>query len=155
MLEIRPAAMPSDLEEIRALAREYAASLGVDLSFQDFEREVAALPGDYAPPRGRLLLARADGAVAGCIALRPLAAGACEMKRLYARPAFRGRGIGRALALALIAEARTIGYARMRLDTLPMMREAQALYHQLGFVPIAPYRHNPIAGSTYLELDLS
>ena len=154
MTTIRPATFPEDYPEVRALFREYADSLGIDLSFQDFEREVAELPGDCEPPRGALLLAVAGGALAGCVALRPLDPGACEMKRLYARPSFRGQGIGRALARAIIEEARRIGYASMRLDTLPIMREAAALYQSLGFTDIAPYRHNPVPGTRYLELIL-
>jgi GNAT superfamily N-acetyltransferase len=144
-----------DVEEIRALFGEYAASLGVDLSFQDFEREVAELPGAYAEPAGRLLLARLAGDAAGCVALRPLAdPGVCEMKRLFVRDAHRGSGLGRVLVEAIIEEARRSGYARMRLDTLPSMAKAQTLYEKIGFHPIAPYRHNPIPGTSFLELDL-
>ena len=154
-VHVRPAAIPGDLAQVRALLREYEVELGVDLCFQGFEQEVANLPGDYAPPRGALLVSEVDGAIAGCVALRPLAGDACEMKRLYARPAFRGRQVGRALADAIIAEARRIGYARMRLDTLPVMTEAQGLYARLGFTDIAPYRDNPVSGARYLELDLA
>jgi putative acetyltransferase len=143
----------------RELFREYAASLGVDLCFQDFERELRELPGKYAPPAGRLLLAYDFSAdrkqIAGCGALRALDASACEMKRLYARPEFRGRGVGRMLANSLIAAAREIGYRTMRLDTLASMREAHALYRKLGFREIAPYYANPVPGSFFLELDLS
>ena len=153
-VRIRPAAIPAELAQIRALLREYEVELDVDLCFQGFEQEMAGLPGDYAPPDGALLVAEVEGAIAGCVALRPLASGACEMKRLYARPAFRGRRVGRALAEAVIAEARRIGYRTMRLDTLPVMTEAQALYARLGFVDIAPYRDNPVPGARYLELDL-
>jgi len=147
--------LPEELRTIRALFREYEAELGIDLSFQGFEQEVATLPGDYATPRGALLVAEVDGAIAGCVALRPLDAEVCEMKRMYARPAFRGRGVGRALAAAIIAEARRIGYARMRLDTLPVMTEAQALYQRLGFADIPPYRGYPVRGTRYMELALT
>lgn len=154
MIAIVPAIAADDVETARTLFRAYEKGLGVDLCFQGFERELAELPGDYAAPRGRLLLARVDGQVAGCVALRPLEAGVCEMKRLFARPELRGRGIGRALAEAIIAEARAIGYRRMRLDTLPSMKEAIAMYRTLGFREIAPYRPNPIEGTLYLELAL-
>jgi ribosomal protein S18 acetylase RimI-like enzyme len=140
-----------DVELVRALFREYADSLGVDLSFQGFEDELAALPGGY----DAVLVARtAGGAAAGCVGVRPLEPGVCEMKRLYVRPSARGTGLGRALAEAAIARARGLGYERMRLDTLPSMGAAQELYRTLGFVEIAPYRHNPIAGSSFLELEL-
>ncbi len=154
MVTCVPADSPERLAHIRVLFAEYAASLGFDLGFQDFERELAGLPGDYAPPDGRLLLAVADGQVAGCVALRRLEDGICEMKRLYVRPTHRGAGIGRALAEAVIAGARMIGYARMRLDTVPSMTEAIGLYRALGFTPIAPYRHNPIEGARFMELAL-
>jgi GNAT superfamily N-acetyltransferase len=155
MSNVRPASFPADLPEVRALFREYADSLGVDLSFQDFDRELASLPGDYASPRGSLLLADHGGVVAGCIALRPLGPDVCEMKRLFVRPAFRGARLGRALAEAVLSEARRIGYSRMRLDTLPSMAEAIVLYQRLGFTDIAPYRHNPVPGARFLERALN
>jgi putative acetyltransferase len=153
-MEIVRAVTPEQVTDARALFREYERSLGIDLCFQGFEQELAGLPGAYAPPRGRLLLAADGDALAGCVALRPLDGLACEMKRLYVRPAFRGRRAGRRLAERVIAEARAIGYARMRLDTLPSMKEAIALYGALGFVAIAPYCANPVPGALFLELDL-
>ncbi|UCH78894.1 MAG: GNAT family N-acetyltransferase [Candidatus Coatesbacteria bacterium] len=153
-ISIRPAAWPDDREEVRALFREYAASLGFDLCFQDFERELAELPGEYASPRGTVLLAWGGDVVAGGVGLRPLEEGICEMKRLYLRPPFRGRGLGRRLAEEVIAAARRLGYARMRLDTLATMTEANALYDTLGFRDVAPYRHNPIPEARYRELTL-
>ena len=142
------------VDRVRELFREYQLSLGIDLSFQDFEEELAGLPGTYAPPLGRLYIAFVDGVPAGCIALRPLGHGQCEMKRLYVRPAFRGQELGRRLAAKAIDEAREIGYTQMYLDTLPTMTSAQALYRSLGFRPVAPYRFNPIEGAQYMRLDL-
>jgi len=139
-----------DVTVVRELILEYAASLGVDLAFQDFEHEVATLDTYYE----LMLVARIEGDVAGCVALRRIDDEVCEMKRLYVRPRFRGRDLGRALAEAIIGEARTRGYARMRLDTLPSMTSAMALYESLGFRDIAPYRFNPIPGSRFLELVL-
>ena len=146
---------PAQIAYARELFLEYAQSLGFSLCFQSFDQELAGLPGDYAPPDGRLLLAKCAGQQAGCVALHKLESGICEMKRLYLRPAFRGKGLGRMLAERIIAEARAIGYRRMRLDTVePIMKNAVALYRQLGFREIAPYRSNPIAGVMYMELDL-
>ena len=154
-MDIVPAASPEQMATARMLFKEYEASLGIELSFQGFAREVAELPGAYAPPAGRLFLALNDAEPAGCIALRPLGDGICEMKRLYVRPSVRGARLGRRLAETVIREARAIGYARMRLDTLPSMKEAFALYQTLGFREIAPYCENPIAGTRFMELDLA
>ena len=153
-LLVRQAAGAGEIEQARALFLEYVAGLKVDLCFQGFDQELAALPGKYAPPQGRLLLARVDGEPAGCIALRPIESGIGEVKRLYVRPAFRGRGIAKMLAAELVAAARAIGYASLRLDTLEFMREAAALYRSLGFVEIAPYYDNPLPGTVYMELKL-
>jgi putative acetyltransferase len=139
-----------DVDLVRTLFREYAGALGVDLSFQGFEEELAMLPTGY----DAVLVARLDGEAAGCVGVRPLESGVCEMKRLYVRPSARGTGLGRMLAEAAIARARGLGYARMRLDTLPSMAAAHVLYRSLGFVEIGPYRHNPVPGTAYLELEL-
>lgn len=152
MIEIDEALGPADIAAARALFREYQEALGVDLSFQGFEAELESLPGEYAPPRGRLLLARDADMVAGCVAMRPLTSDTCEMKRLYVARRFRAVGVGEQLAQRVIAEARGAGYGRMCLDTLPTMTAAQRLYERLGFTDIPPYRHNPIAGSRFLGL---
>ncbi|HEU5042253.1 MAG TPA: GNAT family N-acetyltransferase [Gemmatimonadales bacterium] len=146
---------PASVATVRELFAEYAASLDVDLSFQGFQDELAGLPGDYAGPMGRLILGLDDEVPAGCVALRPLEPGIAELKRLYVRPGFRGTGWGRVLALEAIAEARAAGYERVRLDTLPSMSDARALYTRLGFVAIPPYRHNPVPGTAFLELSLA
>jgi ribosomal protein S18 acetylase RimI-like enzyme len=150
--------LASALQATSEIFREYAASLGFDLCFQDFEGEIVNLPGDYAPPRGALLLAKVDGAIAGCCALRPLDSSdyvnAAEMKRLYVRPAFRGLGLGRQLAEAILDEARIAGYDSVLLDTLNDMEIARAMYEELGFKEIPPYYHNPLAGAHYLKVDL-
>ena len=143
------------LSAVRPLLLEYQQSLGVDLCFQDFEREMQELPGAYAPPDGRLVLAWLDQQLAGCVALRRHDAQAAEMKRLYLRPAHQGQGLGRLLAEHIIAQARSLGYQRLLLDTLPMMHSAQALYAKLGFQATQAYVYNPVPGVKYLALDLS
>jgi ribosomal protein S18 acetylase RimI-like enzyme len=155
MLKIIQADRGSNLTAVKSLVEEYAQSLGFDLCFQDFEEELANLPGDYAPPDGCLLLATYRDKVAGCVAMRKSSDGICEMKRLYVRPDFRGLKIGRALAEAVIDEARKIGYTRMRLDTVPSMNVARALYVSLGFGEISAYRYNPIEGTVFMELTLT
>jgi putative acetyltransferase len=146
---------PEELAQVRRLFRAYADWLGVDLCFQAFERELAELPGAYAPPAGRLLIARIGNDVVGCVGLRPLEPGVCEMKRLWVEPGLGGHGIGRALAESIVAAGREIGYQRMRLDTIPArMPAAQRLYASLGFREIPPYYHNPLDGVVMLELEL-
>jgi putative acetyltransferase len=143
----------AQIELARELFLEYAQSLGFSLCFQNFDSELANLPGDYAPPEGRLLLAGYEGKVAGCVALHKLEDGICEMKRLYLRPQFRGKGLGRVLAERIIAEARQTGYRRMRLDTVEsVMKDAVAMYRRLGFREIAPYCDNPMPTALYMEL---
>ena len=157
-VDITLAQSAEQLEASRTLFREYAAQLGVDLGFQGFEDELAALPGDYGAPRGALLLASVDGELAGCCALRPIDdadyPNAAEMKRLFVRKAFRGFGLGRQLAEAMLDIARQAGYDHVLLDTLDDMESARALYVDLGFEPIEPYYHNPLPGAHYLKADL-
>lgn len=154
MIEIRAAENPVDIPATRALFLEYAAGLGVDLCFQDFEAELASLPGKYALPMGRLLLACDDSEAVGCVALRPVDAETCEMKRLYVRPVVRGQQLGRRLAQRICAEASDAGYRRICLDTLSTMEPALALYASLGFSAVEPYVFNPIRGAIFLGLEL-
>ena len=155
MLRFIQAESPEQVGRARELFLEYAGWLGFSLCFQNFDQELAELPGAYAPPRGRLLLASHEGEIAGCVGLRPLLDDACEMKRLYVRPQFRGQGVGRALAVRIVAEARAIGYGRMLLDTLPaQMGTAIAVYRSLGFREIEPYYNNPVEGALFMELPL-
>ena len=168
---------PVQIQQVRELFLEYAKSLGFSLCFQGFDEELAGLPGDYAPPEGRLFLAEYDAKLAGCVALHRAASDECkvasreparripevrlaeerigEMKRLYLRPEFRGKGLGRLLAERVLDEARGIGYTKLRLDTVePVMKDAVAMYRRMGFREIAPYRENPMAGTMYMEVDL-
>ena len=145
----------NDIDTARTLFREYQRFLGVDLCFQGFEKELATLPGRYAPPRGRLLLALDGPRAAGCVALRPLDDKVCEMKRLFVRPAYRGRGLGRVLATRIVDEAAALGYAAMRLDTLEGLEGAMHLYTSMGFQRRAPYYANPLPGVVYWERALS
>jgi putative acetyltransferase len=155
-LRIVQASSDEEIQQARQLFEEYAAGLGFSLCFQNFDGELAELPGKYAPPSGRLFLATDDeDRVAGCIALRSIGPGVCEMKRLFVRGAYRGQGLGRVLVDKLIDEARAIGYTHMRLDTLPgVMDNAIALYRSIGFVEIGPYCENPVEGAKFMELDL-
>jgi putative acetyltransferase len=155
-MRLMQATTPVDIQQVRQLFEEYAAWLGINLCFQNFDKELAGLPGDYAPPSGRLLLAVVGDEVMGCVALRKIGEGVGEMTRLYVRPAFRGRGLGRTLTEKVIAEAKQIGYASVRLDTLPAkMDQAIAMYRSLGFREIAAYYQNPVAGATFMELSLA
>ena len=154
-LEIKPAESSSQIEAIRELFLEYGRSLSFSLCFQSFDKELAGLPGDYGPPEGRLLLATQDGGAVGCVALHKLESEICEMKRLYVRPQFRGKGLGKILAEKVIAEARQAGYKHLRLDTVESeMRAAVAMYRRLGFREIKPYRANPMESALYMELQL-
>jgi putative acetyltransferase len=155
MLVVTHARSADEIEIVRSLMREYQQRLGVDLSFQGFETELASLPGSYAPPTGRLLLAWHEQTAVGCAALQRINSSRAEMKRLYVPPSARGLGVGRQLVSQLLAEAETIGYSEVVLDTLPTMNEAQRLYEQFGFRDIEPYRPNPIAGTRYLGKTLS
>jgi putative acetyltransferase len=153
--EIIRASSPADIELLRTLFREYEAWLQIDLCFQNFEKELAELPGAYAPPDGRMLILFENAKPAGCVALRKLGEGVCEMKRLFVRETFRGKGFGRNLIGAIISEARLIGYERMRLDTIPpKMNNAIALYQAFGFKEIEPYCNNPVPGAKFMELNL-
>jgi putative acetyltransferase len=155
-MKLVQAESPDEIDRARELFKEYAARLGIDLCFQNFEKELARLPGDYVPPAGRLFLAMNDDEAVGCVALRRIADGICEMKRLYVRPEFRGTGLGHTLAETIIQSAREIGYGRMRLDTLPgKMDRAIAMYRSLGFTNIEPYYHNPVEGAAFMELILN
>ena len=151
MVQYPDAETEDHLKSIRQLFLEYAASLSFNLCFQNFDRELAGLPGEYAPPDGCLILASLDNKAAGCVGLRKISAEICEMKRLYIRPQFRGRKIGRKLAEIIINRAKDEGYRHMRLDTISTMKEAIALYRSLGFYEIEPYRHNPIPGAQFME----
>jgi len=152
-MEIVQAQSSQAVQHARELFQEYAAWLGISLCFQNFDQELAELPGEYMPTSGRLLLAQQDSDIAGCVALRKIDEGTCEMKRLFVRPNFRGKGLGRRLTESIIKEARQIGYERMRLDTLPgWMDRAVAMYRSLGFRDIEPYYHNPVAGAAFMEL---
>jgi ribosomal protein S18 acetylase RimI-like enzyme len=154
VVRVREAVGETDHGVTHELFLEYAASLGFNLCFQDFESELASLPGAYAPPGGCILLAETGGTVCGCVAMRPFSDSVCEMKRLYVRPGSRGLGTGRALAVTVIAKARERGYVQMRLDTLAAMDEATRLYESLGFREIEAYRQNPVVGARFFELDL-
>ena len=154
MVRLDPVSTPSDLEAVRSLFQEYADSLGVDLGYRGFDRELRDLPGDYAPPTGTLLLARSDDDIVGCVGVRAFDERTAEMKRLYVRPSGRGLGLGRTLAVAAIDFAKKAGFECMRLDTLPQMQQAQELYRTLGFVSIDPYRFSAVPGTVYMELDL-
>lgn len=154
-IRLHHASTPALVEVARALFREYAEAIGTDLEYQGFAAELAALPAPYVPPRGALLVAEAGSEVAGCVALRPLEAGSCEMKRLYVRPAYRGTGLGRQLVEAVLEAARAAGYRELRLDTLPSMAAAQALYERLGFREIPPYGKNPLPGTRFYAREIS
>jgi len=152
-IHIKEVKRSSDLDAVRILFREYVDSLAFDLFFQDFEKELESLPGRYAVPEGCLLVAENKDSIVGCVAVRKIEGGVCEMKRLFIRPEYRGTGIGRRLAMEIIQTAIRLGYSRMRLDTTPSMNAATSLYRSLGFYDTAPYCYNPVPGAVYLELD--
>jgi GNAT superfamily N-acetyltransferase len=155
MTDIHAAKLPDELPVIKQLFQEYAASLNFDLDFQDFREELETLPGKYSAPLGSILVAKENGEILGCVAVRLLGPEICEMKRLFVKPAHRRKKIGRELAMAIIEEAKRLGYRAMRLDTVEAMKEASALYRGLGFQPIDAYYYNPIPGAMYLELKLA
>jgi ribosomal protein S18 acetylase RimI-like enzyme len=155
MTEISRAVIPREITMIKDLFQEYAESLNFELDFQDFREELATLPGKYVPPLGAILLAKDNGETVGCVAVRPLGEEICEMKRLYVKPAHRSKKVGRELAVAIIEEAKRLGYKAMRLDTVVAMKEASALYRALGFQQIEPYCYNPLPGAMYFELKLA
>lgn len=155
MIKIIEVKDPQHIRHVRHLFKQYAASLNIDISFQNFEAELANLPAGYTPPDGQLLLAFYSERIAGCVALRRLDDEACEMKRFYVKPDFRGLKVGYMLARAIIEEAKSLGYERMRLDTLPSMGRARGLYQSLGFKEIDPYSYNPVEGTTFMELELN
>jgi len=155
MVTLIPATTPEQIETIRLLFVEYQQWLNFSLCFQGFDQELATLPGKYSPPNGRLYLAEYDGAIAGCIALRPIEDGICEMKRLFVREEFRGKGLGKILTEKILAEAKVLGYHTMRLDTLQRMQTARSLYKKLGFTVIPPYYNNPMDEVVYMEKKLS
>jgi len=154
MTEICTARLPDEVPAIKELFQEYAGSLNFDLDFQEFREELETLPGKYAPPLGCIFLAKENGEIIGCVAVRPLGSDICEMKRLYVKPAHRRKKVGRELAVAMIEEAKRLGYRVMRLDTVEAMKEASALYRALGFQPIDAYTYNPLPGAMYFELKL-
>ncbi|MFI5253319.1 MAG: GNAT family N-acetyltransferase [Bacteroidota bacterium] len=154
MINIIDAYTENHIPEIRNLFLEYAASLNIDLCFQNFDKELAGLPGDYAPPGGCLLMIIDGEKTAGCVAIRKISDEICEMKRLYIKPEFRGKGLGKKLAVTVIERAKNLRYHTMRLDTLPIMKEAIQMYRSLGFREISPYRFNPVEGAIYMELEL-
>jgi putative acetyltransferase len=155
MMNIHAAELPDEISIVKGLFQEYADSLNFDLDFQEFRAELETLPGKYSAPSGSILVAKEDGEIVGCVAVRPLGEEICEMKRLYVKPVHRRKNIGRKLALAIIEEAKRLGYRAMRLDTVEAMTEASALYRALGFREIDAYCYNPVPGAMYFELKLA